>query len=241
MNEIITTMKNAVAEKITNPHLRLATRRIYSIGEKIRRCSLEVASIVASVEDTKTYKDDFKNSSEWAEQVFGFKRSTFFNMLKIGREWVQVEHRNIAGGSMYHEYHTVLTKPGEDDYSVSQLTALFPLGVPAAVELHEHGVIQPNMSVRLLKGIVENYLKDDVEEDTNETEEPEEEVNEAEEPEEEEAEVEVVGEYQHTATVKIVPAEGTVTVIVGEIVYEFSLEEWSAHTNPEKTVFPAKR
>lgn len=231
MNEIIT-VKNEVALGIKNPHLRLATTRIYSIADRIRRCSLEVASIVATVEDTKAYKDDFKSSAVWGEQVFGFKRSTFFNMLKVGREWVTVD----ANG-----YHTVFSKVGEDEYTVSQLVALFPLGVPAAVELHEHGVIHPNMSVRRLKEVVEDYLKEDAEEDTNEAEAPEE-VEEVEAPEEvEEAEMEVVEEYHHTAEVKIVPAEGVVTVTVGEIVYEFSLEEWAAHTSAEKTVFPAKR
>lgn len=232
MNDIITT-KNEVAAGITNPHLRLATRRIYSIADRICRCSLEVASIVASVEDTKTYKDDFKSSAVWGEQVFGFKRSTFFNMLKVGREWVTVDSNGLV-----HDYHTVLINAGEDDYTVSQLVALFPLGVEAATELHEHGVIQPHMSVRRLKEVVEDYLKEDAEEEAEAPEEPEE----AEAPEEvEEPEVEVVEEYTHTATVKIVPAESTVYITVGEIVYQFALDEWAAHTNAEKTIFPAKQ
>lgn len=241
MNEIIT-IKNEVAANISNPHLRLATKRIFSIGDKIRRASLEVASIVASVEDTKTYKDDFKKSSEWGEKVFGFKRSTFFNMLKIGREWVAVDTYKNKDGATVHDYHSVLVNCGEDDYSVSQLIILFPLGVPAATELHEHGVIKPSMSVRKLKEAVEEYLKDAEEEEEDKEAEVSEDSNNTEEPENVgEAEAEVLEEYQHTATVKIVPAESAVYITVGEIVYQFSIEEWAAHTNAEKTVFPAKR
>lgn len=240
MNEIIT-VKNEVAVGIKNPHLRLATRRIYSIADRIRKSSLEVASIVASVEDTKTYKDDFKKSSEWGEKVFGFRRSTFFNMLKIGREWVSVDTYQSSAGEMVHEYHTILAKAGEDDYTVSQVIALFPLGAEAATELHEHGVIRPDMSVRALKEAVAKYLEEAEEADEAEEVEEAEEAEEAEEVEDEAEEVKETEEYTQSATVKIVPAEGTVYITVGEIVYEFSLEEWTQHTNIEKTVFPAKR
>lgn len=239
MNEIIT-VKNDVAVNIVNPHLRLATKRIFNIGDKIRRASLEVASIVASVEDTKTYKDDFKKSSEWGEKVFGFKRSTFFNMLKVGREWVTVDTYTNENGAITHDYHTILTKRGEDDYTVSQLTVLFPLGVPAATELHEHCVIKPGMSVRDLKEVVKKYLEEaegaEEAEASMESDGEEAEVSE----EVAEADGEVIESYVHSAEVTITPRDNKVTIVVGMIAYEFTLEEWTAHTNAEKTAHPEK-
>jgi hypothetical protein len=57
---------------------------------------------------------------------------------------------------------TALTEKG-NDYGVSQLQILLPLGVEKAKELHDDEVISPDMSVRQLKEIIKAETKGETE------------------------------------------------------------------------------
>ena len=216
------TKKDAI-KGIKNPSLMIATNRIFAIGDRIRRGSFEVAAIVASVEQAKMYADDFKSGAEWARAVFGFNKSTFYNMCKVGSTFLSVHAEDVKGVRVVN-YHSALVKWGEEDYNTTQLVQLLPIGIEVAVELHEHAVIRPDMTVKEIKEAVTAYRQEAEEAKEKEAEEVEAE------------EVEVLERYTQTAQVVFDVAEKKVTVTIGQMVYVFDMDEWAEHTNVTETV-----
>lgn len=129
---------------ITNPDLKKATNSIKGYASNIRKNYLRIASKLAEVDAQESYiEDGFGDVIEYATSVFNMKKSTAYNLLKIGREYVDE----------YAPDKTILAD-SRGDYSVSQLGVLLPVGVDRVVELNNDGVISPEMSVRKLASIV---------------------------------------------------------------------------------------
>jgi len=129
---------------ITNPELKKATNSIKGYASNIRKNYLRIAFKLAEVDEQESYiEDGFGDVIEYATSVFNMKKSTAYNLLKIGREYVD---KNTPD-------KTILAD-NRGDYSVSQLGVLLPVGVDRVVELNNDGVISPEMSVRKLASIV---------------------------------------------------------------------------------------
>lgn len=143
------TIHNSAIAQFTNAKLNQATKKVFTIGSRIEKNYFELASIMADVEESKCYESDgFSSASDWAMQTFGFKKSLSYSLLRIGSEYVDrankcsnLPHRTVS------------------DYSVSQLTALIPIGHEMASELSESGEISPDMTVRELKAFVKSARK----------------------------------------------------------------------------------
>ena len=130
--------------------LRKSTCKIRACGDGIRRNYFKVAVELANIENGQYYiEDNFQSTVEYAEKVFGIKKSSTYAFITIGESWV------LEDGS-----RTVLTESGSD-YSISQLGALLPLGSEKAIELSHNGTISPDMSVRELKDIVKKIQSEE--------------------------------------------------------------------------------
>lgn len=144
---------------ITNPELKKATNSIKGYATNIRKNYLRIASKLAEVDAQESYiEDGFGDVIEYATSVFNMKKSTAYNLLKIGREYVSVDTPD----------KTILADD-RGDYSVSQLGVLLPVGVERVQELNSDGVISPEMSVRKLTSIV-STPEDEKPEETDESE-----------------------------------------------------------------------
>ena len=123
MDTIKNTRTLVNVDAFKNEELKEATRRIYEIGEGVKRYSYEVAHIIYEVNHNESYKQDgFKNVSMWAETMFGFKKSATYNLLKIGENFI-LKYENENGQV---EYTSKFAANG-NDFSITQLSRMLPL------------------------------------------------------------------------------------------------------------------
>lgn len=137
--EELTSKKLSLIDK----DLKDYTTKIKKCGDNIRKNYIKIAHLLFEVESKECYLEDgFESTIDYASQVLGIQKTTAYNMLKIGKEYVAENGER-----------TILTDTGAD-YSVSQIQALLPLGVEKVKEINDEGVITPDMSVRQIKTIV---------------------------------------------------------------------------------------
>ena len=111
---------------------------------------LKIASVMAEIETRALYADDFKSIAEYGERVFGYKKSVVYNMVRIGRDYINPE----TGKS-------VLALENGQDFTFNQLTRMLPLpSVDVAEELVYEEVITPDMTLREIEKAVKAYNKD---------------------------------------------------------------------------------
>ena len=134
----------------TNKTLASATRQIYRLGEDVKKSMFKISLIVADVDGKKAYKDDgFKDTISWVRETFGFKKSQAYDLLKVGRLWVNPETKESVLP------HT------DTDFSMSQVQVLLPLDVETAKELTEQGEITVDMTVKELRETVKKMTGDE--------------------------------------------------------------------------------
>lgn len=137
---------------ITNKELKGHATKIKSYGTKIRENYLKIARELFEIESTECYLDDgFTDTQDFASKVLNIQKTTCYNLIAIGRDFLNEDGTRTA-----------LTEKG-NDYGVSQLQILLPLGVTKAKELHDDEVISPDMSVRQLKEVIKSETKGETE------------------------------------------------------------------------------
>ena len=142
-------------EELTSKKLSLIDKDLKDYTTKIKRCGdnikknyIKIAHLLSEVDSKECYLEDgFESVIDYAGQVLGIQKTTAYNMLKIGKEYVAENGER-----------TILTEKGED-YSVSQIQALLPLGVEKVKEINEDGTITPEMSVRQIKNLVKGLTE----------------------------------------------------------------------------------
>lgn len=152
------------AKQITNKklveHMATIMGTVLSTEQNGRR----VAYVLAEINADKSYKDDFNTCAQFATSLLGIGKSQAAAVIKVG-SWFIKDGKN---------YETVL-KHDMKDYTVTQLQTLLPLkSVDTAIDLANNGIINPFMTVKELKEIVNQYkpkkeLKEGKEEATDET------------------------------------------------------------------------
>lgn len=152
--EELTSKKLSLIDK----DLKDYTAKIKKCGDNIRKNYIKIAHLLSEVDTKECYLDDgFESAIDYASQVLGIQKTTAYNMLKIGKEYISENGER-----------TILTGTGAD-YSVSQIQALLPLGVEKVKEINEDGVITPEMSVRQIKNIVKGLSIEEAPEDDENT------------------------------------------------------------------------
>lgn len=151
--EELTSKKLALVDK----DLKDYTTKIKKCGDNIRKNYIKIAHLLSEVDAKECYLEDgFESVVDYAGQVLGIQKTTAYNMLKIGKEYIAESGER-----------TILTDTGAD-YSVSQIQALLPLGVEKVKEINKEGTINPEMSVRQIKNLVKGLTESpDPEEDEN--------------------------------------------------------------------------
>lgn len=142
--EELTSKKLSLIDK----DLKDYTTKIKKCGDNIKKNYIKIAHLLSEVDSKECYfEDGFESVIDYAGQVLGIQKTTAYNMLKIGKEYVAENGER-----------TILTEKGED-YSVSQIQALLPLGVEKVKEINEDGTITPEMSVRQIKNLVKGLTE----------------------------------------------------------------------------------
>lgn len=211
-------MNELVVKKFENQSLAKATEEIIRLQKNVNQSLISVAGISGEVEKSKSYEDDgFKNAQEWLMSTFNYKKSTAYTMIKIGKEYVELEMDGCVP-----VYKTIFAnKETDEDFTLTQLEKLLPLGKEKIETYLLTGAIKYSMTVKEIKEIVanikalENKTKEETETETEtytETEETEE--TETEETEEKEKEK----EKHCNATIEI----WNDCIFVNDEKYEFS-------------------
>lgn len=140
----------------TNKELQNASMAIFKIAENIRTRWFEIAAIVAMVDAKELYKDDgFSDVHEWVNKTFAFGKSTSYDLLKVGREYVREVH-NKSGRVIGYESN--LVPEGASNFSTTQVRRMLPAGHELAVELVEAGEITPDMTTTKIAKVIKAHL-----------------------------------------------------------------------------------
>lgn len=140
-------LTNIETKELVNTDLKGHANKIKGYGKNIRTNYLKIAKELYEIDKSECYLDDgFEDTQDFASKVLNIQKTTSYNLIRIGREFLSED------GS-----RTALTDKG-NDYGVTQLQILLPLGVDKAKELHDEEIIKPEMSVRQLKSIVKHEI-----------------------------------------------------------------------------------
>lgn len=136
---------------IKDPRLLEITEHIYKMIGGINENCFMIAVLVAEVEDQNLlYNDDFYDICDYVKKCFGFEKTTAYNLLKIGREYL---------GTCEDGRIKTLLSHNERDFSISQVVKMLPLGIEKAKELTRDEVITPDMSCRQIEKVVRQNIK----------------------------------------------------------------------------------
>lgn len=193
-------MNELATKKFENQSLAKATEEIIRLQKNVNESLISVAGISGEVAKSESYKDDgFKSAQEWLMNTFNYKKSTAYMMVKIGKEYVQLEINGCLP-----IYKTIFANSETDeDFTLTQLEKLLPLG-KERIELYlSTGDLKYSMTVKEIKDFVSVIKSLDKKPET-EAEEPETETETEElETEAEESETEAETEMELLSTIKI--------------------------------------
>lgn len=183
-------MNELTTKTFGNESLKKATEEIIRLQKNVNESLISVAGISGEVAKSESYKDDgFKSAQEWLMNTFNYKKSTAYTMVKIGKEYVQLEINGCLP-----IYKTIFANSETDeDFTLTQLEKLLPLGKEKIEVYLSTGDLKYSMTVKEIKDFVSaiKSLEKKSEEPETETEtETEESETEAEEPETEAEETE---------------------------------------------------
>ena len=146
MNELFIEVVNA--KEFKNAELNGYTEQVLNIGNDVKKNFYKIASIMCKVQESKCYADDgFKDAISWAMQTFNFKKSFAYNLMKIGRNYLDGESDS-----------TNLPHDGQD-FTPNQVARMLPLkSRDKAVELINDGKIAPEMTCKEIEDVVKEEV-----------------------------------------------------------------------------------
>ena len=208
-------MNELATQKCENQSLAKATEEIIRLQKNVNESLISVAGISGEVAKSESYKDDgFKSAQEWLMNTFNYKKSTAYTMVKIGKEYVQLEINGCLP-----IYKTIFANlETDEDFTLTQLEKLLPLGKERIEVYLATGDLKYSMTVKEIKEFVSAIKSLEKKSEESETEETEPETEET-EPETEEIEPETEEKEKHcNATIEI----WNNCIFVNDEKYEFS-------------------
>lgn len=145
MAENVKIIETSRVDSLKNPELRTAARKVVKLEQTRERAAYAIAQVLYNVDLKRLYvQDGFKSIEQFANSVFGYKRATVNNMMRIAKNYM------LPDGS-----GTVLQKDGQD-FTYSKLSELLPLDAEIVKQAVEDGEITPAMTQRELREYVKN-------------------------------------------------------------------------------------
>lgn len=153
MNDII--IRTNEIPTFANKKLNAATKKIAKIGTTVRKNLFELGAVLSEVDENELYIDDgFKNVAEYAEKTFGIKKSTTYNLVRIGSEFTAPE------------LESNLPHDEGNDFTTTQIVKTFPIKEhEKIVELVEAEIITPDMTCKEIEKAVKAALNEGKEAD----------------------------------------------------------------------------
>jgi len=160
-----------------NKKLQNATMQIMQIAGRIKNNWFQIGAIIAEVDREELYKEDgFSNVHEWTQRAFNIKKTTSYDLLRIGKEYTR-ELTTEKGRVTGYECN-LLPENSEANFTTTQVMKMLPAGHDKVQELVDSKVITPDMTSTAIAKVIKDLKKQ---------EEPEQEEEPATEQEEQEA------------------------------------------------------
>lgn len=171
-NAIMDTTRAALIEYPTlkNEDLQNITNEIFELGSNMRDVAKKIAAKVAYVRDNAaTLCNEFEGKSAtkrfetWGVQVLGLKRAQLNAFAKVGSELLFSDgsvnllpsgDKASKASNDEHEQKLVELHTLAQDFTMTQLQALAPLGKAKVEELVYDGKVDPFMTVVEIKEVV---------------------------------------------------------------------------------------
>lgn len=208
-------MNELATKKFENQSLAKATEEIIRLQKNVNESLISVAGISGEVAKSESYKDDgFKSAQEWLMNTFNYKKSTAYTMVKIGKEYVQLEMNGCLP-----IYKTIFANSETDeDFTLTQLEKLLPLGKERIEVYLSTGDLKYSMTVKEIKEFVSAIKSLEKKSEEPETEETEPETEET-EPDTEKTEQETKETEKHCNAIIEIWKD---CIFVNDEKYEFS-------------------
>ena len=146
----------------TNKKLQNATMQIMQIAGRIKNNWFQIGAIIAEVDREELYKDDgFENVHAWTMRAFNIKKTTSYDLLRIGKEYTReltTEKGRITGYEC-----NLLPENSEANFTTTQVMKMLPAGHDKAQELVDSGVITPDMTSTAISKVIKDLNKKDEE------------------------------------------------------------------------------
>ena len=144
----------------SNKQLVKATEQLIAIAQNIRTRQFDIAAILADVEVNNLYKDDgFSSCAEYAETVFGMKKSLAYALIRIGKDYTRPVLNN-AGRCIGHASCLVpAANPDKQDaplvdFTTTQIERMLALPRDTVINLVSEGKLSPSNTVREIIEVV---------------------------------------------------------------------------------------
>lgn len=143
MTENVKIVETSKIDSLKNPELKTAAKQIMKLEKTRDRAAYAIAQVLKTVDDKRMYVEDgYKNIEQFASAMFGYKKVTVSNMLRIAKTYM------LPNGD------TILKK-GENDFTYTKLSELLSLGPDTLKKAVQDGEITPEMTQKELR----NYVK----------------------------------------------------------------------------------
>ena len=141
-----------------NKKLQNATMQIMQIAGRIKNNWFQIGAIIAEVDKEELYKDDgFSNVHEWTQRAFNIKKTTSYDLLRIGKEYtreITTEKGRITGYEC-----NLLPENSEANFTTTQVMKMLPAGHDKAQELVDSKVITPDMTSTAISKVIKDLKK----------------------------------------------------------------------------------
>jgi len=143
MTENVQIVEISKIDALKNPELKTAAKQIVKLEKTRDRAAYAIAQVLKTVDDKRMFVEDgYKNIEQFANAMFGYKKVTVSNMLRIAKTYM------LPNGD------TILKK-GESDFTYTKLSELLSLGPDTLIKAVQNGDITPDMTQKELR----NYVK----------------------------------------------------------------------------------
>ena len=169
MDMINTNDRNSLS--FINKKLQNATMQIMQIAGKIKNNWFQIGAIIAEVDREELYKEDgFSNVHEWTQRAFNIKKTTSYDLLRIGKEYTReltTEKGRITGYEC-----NLLPENSEANFTTTQVMKMLPAGHDKVQELVDSKVITPDMTSTAIAKVIKDLKKQDEPEEQEQEEAP---------------------------------------------------------------------
>lgn len=129
--------------EIKSPALIEKTAKIRQYEGGVKSSLYGIANILHEIDKGGLYKEDgFKNVTEYASKVFGYKKTMVYNMLQVAENYL------VTG-----ENKTIFSA-GEKDFSMGQVQELLALPPAKGKELVKSGAVNAEMTTKEIRDVV---------------------------------------------------------------------------------------